>query len=107
MAMTVLRGELVHEPLRRPHIDLAAEVRAAFLARYSCAHTRSAYAIAIDQWYGWCADYGIDPMVAQRGEVELYARALELTGRKPSTVAGKLHILSGLYRFAVYVARAM
>lgn len=101
MAMTVLRGDIVHDVPRRPHIDLAAEVRAAFLARYSCASTRETYAIAIDQWYAWCAEWNVDPMAAQRGQIEMYARALELTGRKPATVAGKLHTLSGLYRFAV------
>lgn len=102
MPVTVLRGELVgSDGPTRPRSGLAAEVRAAYLARYSNHNTRAAYTIAIDQWYGWCAEYGADPLTASRGQVEMYARTLELTGRKASTVAGKLHVLSGLFKFAV------
>lgn len=100
MTVTVLRGELV-APDHTHQSNLALEVRAAFLARYSFKSTRSTYAIAIDQWYAWCAEQQLDPMAARRAHVELFARALEAHGRKPSTVAGKLHTLSGLYRFAV------
>lgn len=100
MNTTVLRGELV-SPDHRYQPNLALEVRAAFLARYTFESTRSTYAIAVDQWYQWCADQGLDPMDAKRGHLELFARALEAHGRKASTVAGKLHILSGLYQFAV------
>lgn len=98
---TVLHGELVTPDRHRPSYDLALEVRAAFLARYPIATTRASYAITINQWYQWCHEHGIDPMEAKRGHVELFARTLEAHGRKASTVAGKLHTLRGLYRFAL------
>lgn len=97
---TVLQGELVTPDRYRLRRDVALEVRAAFLARYSIASTRATYAITIDQWYAWCAEHDLDPMEAKRGHLELFARALEAHGRKASTVAGKLHTLAGLYRFA-------
>ena len=36
----------------------------AFLARYRVPQTRAAYAISRRQWFGWCAERGIDPLNA-------------------------------------------
>lgn len=99
----VLQGELV-TPGRdryRLHRTLALEVRAGYLARYSNKNTRTSNATAVDQWYRWCDEQGLDPMEAKRAHIEMFARTLEAAGRKPSTVAGKLHSLGGLYKFAV------
>lgn len=102
MDVTVLHGELVNpdEPRSRRGPNPAMEIRAAFLARYRLQSTRSTYMIAIDQWYAWCDEMGVDPLAATRGHVEMFARMLEATGRQTSTIAGKLHTLAGLYKFA-------
>ncbi len=43
----------------------------------------------------------IDPLEATRAQIEIFARELEATGRKLSTVASKLNALAGFYRYAV------
>lgn len=73
----------------------------AFLTRYRVEHTRESYAIALRQWFAWCAEHDIEPLDAKRMHIELFARELEMTGRKVSTVAGKLNVLASFYRYAV------
>lgn len=72
-----------------------------FLARYPNASTRRGYEISLQQWFRWCAEHGISPLDVRRPEIELFARELELTGRKRSTVGAKLNALAGFYRFAL------
>jgi site-specific recombinase XerD len=72
-----------------------------FLARYRVEHTRYAYGIALKQWFGWCREHDLDPMAAKRAHVEVFARELEATGRKATTVGTKLHALAGFYKFAL------
>lgn len=73
----------------------------AFLARYRVPQTRASYALSLRQWFGWCAERGIDPLEATRAQIEIFARELEATGRKLATVASKLNALAGYYRYAV------
>ena len=73
----------------------------AFLARYRVPQTRASYGLSLRQWFGWCAENGIDPLVATRSQIEIFARELEATGRKLATVASKLNALAGFYRYAV------
>lgn len=73
----------------------------AFLARYRVPQTRASYALSLRQWFGWCAESGIDPLEATRAQIEIFARELEATGRKLATVASKLNALAGYYRYAV------
>lgn len=71
-----------------------------FLARYP-ANTRNIYRSHLKQWFAWCEDHGLDPMVVQRGHIEAWARHLgEERGLKASTVAAKLNCICGMYRFA-------
>lgn len=71
-----------------------------FLARYRVEHTRYTYGVALKQWFGWCAEHFVDPLAATRAHIEIFARELEATGRKLSTVAAKLNALAGFYKFA-------
>jgi site-specific recombinase XerD len=51
---------------------------------------------------GWCADHHLDPLVdIRRPHVELYARELEARGLAAATVALKLVVLTGFYRYCV------
>lgn len=72
-----------------------------FLVRYRNARTREHYALALRQWFGWCAAAGIDPLEATRTHIELFARELEMTGRSIATVGQKLTTLAGYYKYAV------
>lgn len=84
------------------HARSRAETHAlAFLARYRVPQTRASYGLSLRQWFGWCADHGIDPLEATRAQIEIFARELEATGRKLATVASKLNALAGYYRYAV------
>lgn len=75
-------------------------IRASFLASYR-EPTRGHYAMAIDQWYTWCASKGLRPSEAKRAHIELWARWLEEDrGLMLSSISGKLTAVCGLYRFA-------
>lgn len=72
-----------------------------FLVRYR-EPTRSSYAMSIRQWFQFCYDHGVQPMKAQRSDIEMWLRKLdEVDGLKNSTMAGKMNAVAGLYRFAV------
>ena len=74
---------------------------AAYLARFkglSREHTDS----DLRAFLSWCAGRGIDPLRAQRAQLELYVRWMQETRRfKPSTVSRRTSVLSGFYRTAV------
>jgi site-specific recombinase XerD len=73
----------------------------AYLARFkgtSRMHTESDLRI----YLGWCADRGIDPLEAQRVDVELYVRwSQEVRRFRPSTVSRRLSVVIGFYRTCV------
>jgi integrase/recombinase XerD len=72
-----------------------------FLARYRNP-TRDGYAMSIRQWFQFCYDHQVEPMKAQRADIEMWIRKLdEIDGLKNSTMAGKLNAVCGMYRFAV------
>lgn len=72
-----------------------------FLVRYR-EPTRSSYAMGIRQWFQFCYDHGIQPMKAQRSDLEMWLRKLdEVDQLKNSTMAGKMNAVAGMYRFAV------
>lgn len=74
----------------------------AFIASYSSEATRRPYNIQLRLWMGWCADHPLDPLVdIRRPHVELYARELEARGLAAATVALKLVVLTGFYRYCV------
>lgn len=74
----------------------------AFVASYSSAGTRQAYSTQLRLWFSWCRQHGLDPLTQiRRPHVELYARDLEGHGLAPATVALKLVVLTGFYRYCV------
>jgi integrase/recombinase XerD len=74
----------------------------AFVASYSSPGTRQAYATQLRLWFDWCRQHRLDPLTqVRRPHVELYARDLEARGIAPATVALKLVVLTGFYRYCV------
>ena len=50
-------------------------------------------------YLAWCADQGLDPLVAQRPHLELYIRWMQEIRRfKPSTVSRRFSVTAGFYR---------
>lgn len=74
----------------------------AFVASYSSRGTRQAYSTQLRLWFSWCRQHELDPLTeVRRPHVELYARDLEARGLAPATVASKLVVLAGFYRYCV------
>jgi site-specific recombinase XerD len=73
----------------------------AYLARFkgiSREHTCS----DLNVFVTWCAGRGVEPLAAQRADLELFVRWMQETRRfKPSTVARRTSVLSGFYRTCV------
>ena len=87
---------------------LFEEVAVGFLLGYEKAHTRSAYQSDLRCFVSWCTQIGIDPLAVQRAHLDGYARSLETMGLASSSVARRLSVMSGLFRYAYeegYVAR--
>jgi site-specific recombinase XerC len=82
--------------------DLASWAAIAFVASYSSPGTRQAYATQLRLWFDWCEQHHLEPQPdVRRPHVELYARDLEARGLAPATVAFKLVVLTGFYRYGV------
>jgi len=82
--------------------ETASWAAVAFIASYSSEATRRTYTTQLRLWMGWCADHHLDPLVdIRRPHVELYARELEARGLAAATVALKLVVLTGFYRYCV------
>lgn len=90
--VTTALSTLVGQPLEA--------VAAGWLVGYGNPNTRNAYARDLAHFVRWCQDRDLDPLVAHRSHIELYARVLEAEGRSPATVARRLSALAGFYRFA-------
>jgi integrase/recombinase XerD len=74
----------------------------AFVASYSSPGTRQAYATQLRLWFDWCDQHHLEPLAeVRRPHVELYARDLESRGLAAATVALKLVVLTGFYRYCV------
>ena len=74
----------------------------AFVASYSSPGTRQAYATQLRLWFQWCRAHGLEPLTdVRRPHVELYARDLEARGLARATVALKLVVVTGWYRYCV------
>ena len=74
----------------------------AFVASYSSPGTRQAYTTQLRLWFDWCDQHHLEPLnEVRRPHVELYARDLEARGLAPATVALKLVVLTGFYRYCV------
>jgi integrase/recombinase XerD len=74
----------------------------AFVASYSSSGTRQAYSTQLRLWFDWCHRHRLDPLAeVRRPHVELYARELETRGLAPATIALKLVVITGWYRYCV------
>lgn len=93
-------AELITSTPRRGRTP-SEEHALSFLARYRVELTRRSYEIALRQWFTWCETAGVEPLDATRTHIELFARELEVTGRQIATVATKLNVLAGFYKYAV------
>jgi integrase/recombinase XerD len=82
--------------------DLTAWAGVAFVASYSSPGTRQAYTTQLRLWFDWCEEHHLEPLAdVRRPHVELYARDLEARGLAAATVALKLVVLTGFYRYCV------
>jgi integrase/recombinase XerD len=82
--------------------DLASWAAVAFVASYSSPGTRQAYTTQLRLWFDWCTQHHLDPLAdVRRPHVEMYARDLEARGFATATVALKLVLLTGFYRYCV------
>ena len=80
------------------HPALAAQWRSAdptqlaalsFLARYR-GDTLRAYTQDLRAFLSWCAERGVQPLLAQRPHLELYLRWMEQRGLAPATIGLRL-----------------
>ena len=97
MTHLVVQGDGILSEGRTGSFD---EVAVGFLLGYDKAHTRSAYQSDLRCFASWCARIGIDPMAAKRVHLDGYARSLEVEGLASSSVARRLSVMSGLFRYA-------
>ena len=81
-------------------MGLFDEVAVGFLLGYDKAHTRSAYQSDLRCFASWCAGIGIDPLAVKRAHLDGYARSLDAEGLASSSVARRLSVMSGLFRYA-------
>lgn len=82
--------------------DTTSWAAIAFIASYSSEATRRTYTTQLRLWMAWCANHHLDPLTdIRRPHVELYARDLEGRGLAAATVALKLVVLTGFYRYCV------
>jgi integrase/recombinase XerD len=84
-----------------PHADRLRVAVAAYLARFkgiSRDHTSS----DLRCYLAWCAERGLDPLLARRPHLELYIRWMQEIRRfKPSTVSRRFSVTAGFYRTCV------
>jgi integrase/recombinase XerD len=81
-----------------PRTRLAA---AGYLARYS-GLTLKTYATSLEIYFRWLAQYGVDPLEARRGQIELFMKHLQEERHcAPSSVHHHIGPIRGFYRFAV------
>jgi integrase/recombinase XerD len=82
--------------------DLASWAAVAFVASYSSPGTRQAHTTRLRLWFDWCTQHQLEPLAdVRRPHVELYARDLEARGLAAATVALKLVVLTGFYRYCI------
>lgn len=84
---------------RLPGVATWATLTDAYLGAYT-GHTRSSYRVHLADWARWCADRRLDPLAAQRADVQAYVGALLDRELSPSTISGRRAVLAGAYRLA-------
>jgi site-specific recombinase XerD len=85
-----------------PFTDRLRLAAAAYLARFkgsSREHTES----DLRCYLAWCAERCLDPLAAQRPDLELYIRWMQEIRRfKPSTISRRFSVAAGFYRTCVF-----
>ena len=71
-----------------------------FLARCR-GDTLRAYSQDLRAFLSWCAERGVQPLLAQRPHLELYLRWMEQRGLAPATIGRRFTTVAGFYRYAV------
>lgn len=113
---TALPARLVHRP--RPELGIPAPLdgqllepgeeapltaedlaRGWLLTYADSENTARSYHRAIVEWFGFCAEAGVDPLGAKRALVELFKNDLYDRGRSASTVAQRLSAVASFYAY--------
>lgn len=72
-----------------------------FVAGYAWPATRTAYQSDLSLWAAHCQWHGLGLLEVRRGDIESYARHLEVEGLAPATVNRRLATITGFYRWAL------
>ena len=80
--------------------DAERAALAGFLAGYS-GLTRDAYALDLRMFTAWCQQHGLHLFRARRADIECFGRDMETRGRARATIARRLCMIAGFYRYAV------
>jgi len=72
-----------------------------FLAAQASPQTVAAYRADLAQFFGYCAEWDVQPLAIRRNGVDAYRLHLEGLGRQPSTIARKLASLASFYEYAI------
>jgi site-specific recombinase XerD len=85
-----------------PDLDsfVVRQAIAGFLAGYG-ETTREAYGLDLRRWLAWCASHELGVFEVRRAHIELFARWLEHEGKARATVARRLSMIAGFYRYCV------
>lgn len=95
-------GTSAHAPTRGLSTATKAEfAAAAWLAGYSNQLTRSSYAMHLRDWFQFCSEIDLDPLLADRVHVEMWLRTVEQRGLKPRTVSIKITTVRSFYAYCV------
>ena len=98
MTKALVSTDAVHLEARSASIS---QLAGAFLASQTSPQTVAAYRSDLKEWFSFCADADLDPLLAKRSSIDAYRLHLDELGRKPSTVARKLACLASFYEFAI------
>jgi integrase/recombinase XerD len=74
---------------------------ASWLAGYANELTRRSYAAHLRDWFTFCAERDVDPLLAKRVHVDLWVRSLEQRGLKPRSRALKISCVRSFYGYCV------
>jgi len=95
----VLTGQLV--PAGEEPALTAEDVALGWLLTYSSKeNTRRSYQRVIVEWFTFCAEAAVDPLLAKRALVELYKNWLYDNSKSAGTVGQRLSALSSFYTYA-------
>jgi integrase family protein with SAM-like domain len=77
--------------------DRLRPLTAAWLLSFKSPHTVRNYRHNLVHWLAFCADHGIDPLVARRAHIDAWVRVLEAQGLKERSVGRRLSAASWFF----------